>query len=685
MARDTPGSSLRNSNSVESQAASTVPHIGRAADIRSVFEKDGPLSRHLPSYRVRLQQVEMAERVAAVIRACGVLVCEAGTGTGKTFGYLIPALLAGGKVIISTGTKTLQDQLYHRDLPTARRALNIPVTTALLKGRANYVCPYHLRRNLLEARMASRQDSGHLQAIARFARVTRTGDRADLGDVPENSPAWGLATSTRENCLGQQCPDYSECFVMAARRSALTADLVVVNHHLFFADVMLKDEGTAELLPACNTVILDEAHQLPQTATLFFGENLSTAQLQELARDARVAIATTANDVPELPPLAARLEKSARDLRLAVPEQSARVAVSALACDQNFSSAAETLASALSELAQGLGRVAERDEGLARCATRAAEALGRLERWLHSNDDSRVRWLEILSHSVALHASPLSVANVFRNQMEGRPRAWIFTSATLAVAGDFAHFNEALGLDRAETAHWNSPFDYASRARLYLPRSLPSPGSLDHTRAVIEAALPLICAAGGSAFLLFTTLRAMRFAHVFLQQEFERKTLAYPLLSQGEGSRSELLERFRRLGNAVLVASASFWEGVDVRGEALRLVVIDKLPFAPLDDPVTEERLKSIARAGRNPFREYQLPQAVISLKQGAGRLIRDEHDHGVLMIGDPRLSTKSYGQTILASLPQMKLVREAAEAAEFLREEGRSPGTVRNPGECRP
>ena len=645
-----------------------APGARPASGLSQVFGEHGSLAEKVDAFRPREQQLEMAERVADAIRNNGVLVCEAGTGTGKTLAYLVPALLAGGKVIISTGTKTLQDQLYHRDLPAARAALGVPVTTALLKGRANYVCHYHLERNLRDGRLGSREDVVHLQAIGRFARRTHTGDGSELAEVPENAPAWSLATSTRENCLGQQCPDNERCFVMSARRAALAADVVVVNHHLFLADLVLKGEGTAELLPACNTVIFDEAHQLPQAATLFFGETVSGGQLLELARDARAACATAAPDMPDLAQVSAAMEKSIRDLRLALPRQPQRAAAAAFLGDQGFLMALAALEQSIGVLSEGLQKVAERDESLQRCGARAAEARDRLRRWRTNEDGSRIRWLELFTQSFALHASPLSVASVFREQIEGRPRAWVFTSATLAVDGDFGHYVEALGLEGASTGCWGSPFDYAARARLYIPRALPEPGSPEHTPAVVEAALPLIRAARGSAFLLFTTLRAMRAAHQMLATALGDAGDGFPLLVQGEAPRRELLERFRRLGNAVLVASASFWEGVDVRGEALRLVVIDKLPFAPPDDPVMEERLKAITRSGRNAFMEYQLPLATLALKQGAGRLIRDERDHGVLMVGDSRLVGKSYGRAMRASLPPMTLTREESEACAFLR-----------------
>ncbi|HEY6241790.1 MAG TPA: ATP-dependent DNA helicase [Burkholderiales bacterium] len=635
--------------------------------LESVFGVPGPLAARIQNYRVRSQQVEMANRVAEAIKDNAVLVCEAGTGTGKTFAYLVPALLSAGKVIVSTGTKTLQDQLYRRDLPTVREALNVPVTTALLKGRANYVCHYHLERNLAEGRPASREVVADLQRIASFARVTRTGDKSELANVPEEAPAWGLATSTRENCLGQSCPSFRDCFVMAARRDALAADLVVVNHHLFFADVMLKDEGMAELLPACNTVIFDEAHQLPETATLFFGDTLSTGQLVELARDVRTEALSGARDLPDPQRLGSALDKAARDLRLALPNESARYSAADVGRRREFSEALAALDSVLSSLCLVLEALAERSEGLARCSDRARNAQALLERWRDHGRADLVRWLEVLSHSLQLNATPLSVADVFRRQLDGHPRAWIFVSATLAVGGDFSHYRGEMGLDSARTECWDSPFDYGSQALLYVPKKLPDPNSDEHTRAVVAASLPLIRASGGRAFLLFTTLRAMRLAHGLLHEEFRRQALGFPLMLQGERPRSELLERFRRLGNAVLVGSASFWEGVDVRGDALSLVVIDKLPFAPPDDPVLAARLESIERAGGNPFLDHQLPKAIISLKQGAGRLIRDETDRGVLVICDPRLFSKPYGRRILAGLPPMTLARELDKVLLFI------------------
>jgi ATP-dependent DNA helicase DinG len=646
-------------------------------ELQRVFGDGGALAAKLAGYRPRAQQLAMAERVADAIRDNAVLVCEAGTGTGKTFAYLAPALLAGGKVIVSTGTKTLQDQLFRRDLPLLRDALGVSASVALLKGRANYVCLYHLEHNLADGRLASRDDAADLQRIGRFARVSASGDRGELAEVPEEAPAWALATSTRENCLGQACPRHADCFVMTARRRALAADLVVVNHHLFFADAALKDDGMAELLPACNTVIFDEAHQLPETATLFFGETVSSAQLLELARDARRETLAGAPDVPALAARIAAVEKAARDLRLSLPAEGARYAARALDGRGAFAAALDAVQEALAALGAGLDAVAERGEGLARCAERAGAALDLLLRWREGDRERLIRWVEAYAHSLALHATPLSVAPLFRRQLEGRPRAWVFVSATLAVAGDFGLYCAEMGLEDADTACWDSPFDYAGNATLYVPKGLPDPSSPEHTRAVVRAALPVLRASRGRAFLLFTTLRAMRLAHELLREAFSREGLAYPLLLQGEGSRSDLLERFRRLGDAVLVGSASFWEGVDVRGEALSLVVIDKLPFAPPDDPVLAARLAAFEREGRSPFAEYQLPRAAIALKQGAGRLIRDEADRGVLMICDPRLFSRAYGRRLLGSLPPMRPTRDEADAVAFFSGPPTRPSTT--------
>ena len=635
-------------------------------DLSAVFAIDGPLARAIPGYRLRPQQLEMAERIAAAIDGNGIFVAEAGTGTGKTFAYLVPALLSGGKVIISTGTKTLQDQLFQRDLPAVREALKVSGSIALLKGRANYVCHYHLERALSEGRFLSREEAGHMRSIARFAKTTKSGDKGELAAVPEDSGAWAAATSTRDNCLGQECPQHKNCFVLAARREALTADIVVVNHHLFFADVMLRDDGLGELLPACNTVIFDEAHQLPEVAGLFFGESLGSGQIIDLARDTRLEALAAAKDYAPLPEAVRLLEKAARDLRLSVAAENARIAAAQLLPERDFQQALQQLSLALAEFCKHLESQAARSEGLANCGERAQQLSLRLKRWLTLEDASQVRWVEVFSHALALNMTPLDVADIFRRQLEGHPRAWIFTSATLAVGADFSHYRNELGLVEAETGCWGSPFDYDANALLYVPKGMPDPNSPDYAEAVAESAYPAIVASGGRAFVLCTSLRAMRRIHGLFKERFERDGIDFPLLLQGEGAKAELLARFRSLGNAVLVASQSFWEGVDVRGEALSLVVIDKLPFAPPDDPVLAARIEQLRKAGRNPFMEYQLPRTVISMKQGAGRLIRDEADRGVLMVCDPRLVNKPYGRRVWQSLPPMRRSREIADVQGF-------------------
>ncbi len=662
------------------------------SDLAELFSPDGALAQAVPGFRARPQQVDMAERIADAITNNRVLVAEAGTGTGKTFAYLVPALRSGGKVIISTGTKTLQDQLFNRDLPTVRDALRQGAAIALLKGRANYVCPYHLERALEGGRLPTREEAGHLRKIARFAERTKTGDKGECIDVPEDSAAWSVATSTRENCLGQECPHHSSCFVLAARQEALMADVVVVNHHLFFADVMLKDEGMGELLPACNTVIFDEAHQLPEVAGLFFGENISTAQLLDLARDVRDEGLTSAKDYLPLQEAVISVDKAARDLRIVFGNQAGqsgaktqeglrsdintRLTEARARAEAGFAPALASLADALKNLAHHLGLQAERGEGLANCLERVQEVLLRLQRWSDNanpaaleGDGAQVKWVELYAQSLSLNMTPLDIAPIFRRQMEGHPRAWIFASATLAVGRDFSHYCAELGLDEVETQLWGSPFDYASNALLYAPASMPDPNSADYPDAVAEAAWPALRAAadnGRGSFVLCTSLRAMRRIHELLGEKLKRYGMDTPLLMQGELAKTELLERFRSLGNAILVASQSFWEGVDVRGEALSLVVIDKLPFAPPDDPVLSARIDRLREAGRNPFMDYQLPRAVISMKQGAGRLIRDEADRGVLMICDPRLIGKPYGRRVWQSLPPMRRTRAVADVEAF-------------------
>jgi ATP-dependent DNA helicase DinG len=635
-------------------------------DIEQAFAIDGPLAAVIPGFRARDQQIEMARAVQHAISTQGTLIAEAGTGTGKTLAYLTPALLDGGKVIVSTGTKNLQDQLFHRDLPAVRGALGVPAMIALLKGRANYVCHYHLERAREDGRFMSREDVTHLQLVTHFAEHSRTGDKAELAGVAEDANIWRYVTSSRDNCLGGDCPHHKQCFVLEARKKAMEADIIVVNHHLFFADVWLRDEGVAELLPACNTVIFDEAHQLPETAGLFFGETLSTGQLIELARDARIEAVASCKDYAALPDAALALDKAARDLRLVFQEDNGRWPLDKVQHRDGYTTMLEQCDRALTALNAHLESQAQRAPGIENAWQRGVALAAQLNKWQQPQASDTVRWIEAFSHALTLNTTPLSIADIFAKQIADNARAWIFTSATLSVKGDFSHYRTRLGLTDSASACWDSPFDYDRQAIFYLPPNMPEPNTSGYTEAVVAAALPLLAASGGRAFLLFTSLRAMKEARALIEVEFERKQLNYPILMQGERSRTELLEQFRSLGNAVLLGSQSFWEGVDVKGDALSLVVIDKLPFAPPDDPVLAARIQQINQQGGNAFMEYQLPHAVITLKQGAGRLIRDENDHGVLMICDPRLVSKPYGRRIWQSLPPMKRSRDENEVVAF-------------------
>ena len=676
-----------------SAPAASVPADAHHAELATLFADDGTLAKGIDGYRPRSAQLTMAQAVANAIEAADSIIVEAGTGTGKTYAYLVPAMLWGGKVIVSTGTKNLQDQLFLRDIPTVRKALNAPVSVALLKGRANYVCHYHVERTSQNGRLSSRQDAAWLRQINLFLKTTKTGDKAELASVPENAPVWNLVTSTRDNCLGSDCAYYKDCFVMRARKEAQQADVVVVNHHLFFADVMLKDTGMAELLPAANTIIFDEAHQLPETATLFFGETISTNQILELARDSVAEGLSHARDAVDWVAIAAPLERAARDLRLVFRQDGSRLSIKQIDNDaalaKPFYEVLPKLEQALSDFTGALEAQAERAETIEQCHRRAVALCEKLEAWADPKPpkapkkegddagadsesaapvDERVRWVEVFANSVQLHLTPLSIAPIFSRQRAGQPRAWVFTSATLSVRGNFTHYAAQLGLDRDRSMTLDSPFDYASQGLLYVPRDLPQPSDPRFTDAVLDATLPLIEAAGGKTFLLCTTLRAVNRAAERLSDEFAQRGWDFPLLVQGQASRTELLDRFRALGNAVLIGSQSFWEGVDVRGEALSLVVIDKLPFAPPDDPVLSARMEALEKKGLSPFAVHQLPHAVITLKQGAGRLIRSETDRGVLMICDPRLVEKNYGRQIWQSLPPFKRTREAETAADFLR-----------------
>ncbi|OZI38374.1 helicase [Bordetella genomosp. 10] len=710
-------------------------------EITDFFAADGPLARALPGYRMRESQVALAQAIESAIAGRDTLVAEAGTGIGKTWAYLVPAFLGGGKVLVSTGTRTLQDQLYARDLPRVRAALSVPITAALLKGRGNYLCHYHLDRLSGDERaLKSRAEVSQLRHIQKFAVHTKTGDRADLAQVPEDADIWSRVTSTRENCLGQECPRIRDCFVVKARRQAQEADVVVVNHALFMADLVLREEGVTDLLPEADTVIFDEAHQLPDTATRFLGSSVSTHQFLDFGRAAEAAGLAYAREATNWSEAGRQVEHAARELRLscaAVERMPGRKATFEAMPDADaFDAALAALSDTIKSVTQGLTQVAEKHPDLMAAARLGADLLVRLKRWstparaggagAQEADDAEilaawaasqdavkaldgvtemsqgaeealaaellegaarsagrrdaapappaklewtgpaVRWVEHGLHHVRLHSAPLSVAQAF-SRFRKPGQAWILTSATLSVHGDFGHFTRQLGLREARTGHWESPFDYGEQGLLFVPKGLPEPQAPNYAERFVETLMPLLHASPGGALVLCTTLRAVeRFAGL-LADEFDRAGVAWPLLRQGEGTRRDLLERFRTLTHPVLVGSASFWEGIDLPGDILTLVAIDKLPFAPPDDPVIEARLRECRERGGNPFAEYQLPEAAIALKQGAGRLIRTMSDWGVLMVGDVRLVEKSYGKRLWRGLPPFARTRELNEALGFL------------------
>jgi len=633
------------------------------ADVAALLGADGPFADLVPGFAPREQQQAMATTVAAALEEGTTLISEAGTGTGKTFAYLVPALLSGRKVVVSTGTRHLQDQLFHRDLPLVRRALDVPVRIALLKGRANYLCRYHMKQSLDSGRFRNRAQAMQLVAIRDWAGRTTSGDIAELTEIPETAAVWPQVTSTADNCLGQECPDIRDCFLARARRQAQTVDLLVVNHHLLFADMALRDGGFGELLPDAEAWIVDEAHQVPEIANHFFGETLTARQLTGLSHDSVAAQLAEAPDSGALRDLAGQLDKAVADLRLALGRGDGRAAWDEIFERSTAVTCLDELTEALRRLQDGLEAEAGRGKGIESCARRAGDAQALLEQ-LGRDVDGAVRWVQRFNRGFALNRTPLDIAEPLQQQMARYRGAWIFTSATLAVGDSFRHYTERLGFSDAATARWESPFDFSSQALLYVPHGLPEPRVSGYTMALLDAARPLIEASGGRTFLLFTSHRALREATELLGDD-----LGYPLLVQGNAPRGELLERFRELGNAVLLGTSSFWEGVDVRGEALSCVVIDKLPFAALDDPVLRARLDALRAGGGNPFNDEQVPQAVIALKQGVGRLIRDVADRGVLMIGDPRLFSKGYGRRFLASLPPFPVTRDAQRAVDFFTE----------------
>lgn len=684
----------------------STPLVERVA---LAFDEKGPLTKAVKGFCVREGQREFAVEAARAVEEKTILVAEAGTGTGKTFAYLTPALLAGATCVISTAGKSLQDQLCAKDLPALRDALGVPVKVALLKGRANYVCHFRLELTVSEGRLPEQDSYLKLRKIQRFAAVSRTGDRAELPDVPEDDRLWPLVTSTRENCLGKdRCPNYDDCFVKKAREDAMQSQVVVVNHHLYLSSMALKRESDAidGMLPQAALTVIDEAHQLPGIASSFFGTSFSTYDVENVSMEARRLGRTKCNDGAEWEILYDRVLKAGREFRLDAQRiglaEGERLDVDEIEDFGELYPGFERLRAAFAAMGEAMRANEGRDNELDTLAERHAELMEQMEAWTAifvkcrngaadeasegeaagdaevggeagpeagaaSGADAEVRWLEVSQHGIRFNLTPLSFAEEFREMREREGGAWVFTSATLSSAGRFDLFKQRLGIGECVERTWESPFNYWEQGCFYLPQMPPPANNTAvHTHNVIEKVWPLINAAGGRTFVLCTSLAAVRAAADELQARLEANGNPYPLFVQGDGPKMRLIEEFRAHGNAVLVGSMSFWEGVDVKGEALSLVVIDKIPFAPPNDPVMMARSRAVEASGRRPFDEITLPEAVITLKQGAGRLIRSEGDRGMLVICDPRILNKGYGKVVRDSLPDFYCTRREEKALEF-------------------
>lgn len=619
------------------------------------------LESHVDDFQHRSEQQAMAAFIEQCLAKQTVGIIEAGTGTGKTFAYLVPILLSNLKAIISTGTKNLQDQLFLKDLPIICGALKTTHRIALLKGRANYLCLYRLKSNLDEGLLYSKKAIHELRLVQEWSARTQTGDIGELNTIQEDAAVWPYVTSTGENCLGPECSYFGKCYVNRARKEAQEADILVVNHHLFMADLALKEEGYGELLPEASAVVFDEAHHLAKVASQFFGHSLSSRQIFELAQDIKQEYVLTAKDSPSLKLEAERLDKVVKDLRLAFGEKQGRWGWDEIKYKTVVQTALNDLSDELGNAQLMLEGLSSRSKGLENCCRRCVEIKDRLKLLSNDSEDEYIHWYEIFSKNFTLNLTPLNIAEPFMRHMQQYQCSWIFTSATIAIKNNFHYFASNLGLDSPDSLQLASPFNFEEQALLYVPKKLSEPNSPHYTRQVIEAALPVLAASRGRAFILFTSYSALHEAEVLLADRLE-----HPLLVQGQMPRTRLLNRFREYGNAVLLGTNSFWEGVDVRGEALSCVIIDKLPFASPGDPILKARLTKMREQGLDPFNEYQLPQAVINLKQGVGRLIRHSNDRGVLMICDPRLLNRSYGRVFLESLPRMRMTQAISDVENF-------------------
>lgn len=632
--------------------------------VADVFKPGGQLSAAIDGFQPRDAQLEMAAAIEKTIRTGGQLVVEAETGTGKTFAYLAPILLAKEKAIVSTGTKNLQEQLFHRDLPTLRKILAPKKVIALLKGRANYLCIYRLEQAQLQAGQLPKTTQHQLLKVKRWSTMTRSGDIGELNELQEDAQVMPLVTSTKDNCLGRDCPVYDECHLVTAREEAKKADIVVVNHHLFFADLAVKDTGFGEIIPNSDVVVFDEAHQVPDIASQYFGDAISSRQLTELCDEVTRLCLTELKDLSQATQMARTFEQVVKDWRLQFPRDPMRGNWREWRQQDAMQEATSRVQEKLETLVQVLRTARGRHKDMDNLIERAEEYLSLWQQLMDTDETGYSYWFETTVRHVVLHQTPLSVAKKFGGLVRHSQRSWVFTSATIAVNEKFEHFTHRLGIYDAETLLLASPFNFAEQALLCLPRYLPEANDYNRHTLLADIAQQCIDHNHGGTFLLFTSHRMLQQMADFLRDRIDRKVLV-----QGDAGKTELINQFTKAANAVLLGTSSFWEGVDVRGDALRCVIIDKLPFASPDDPLLNARVEDARLRGVDAFSTIQLPQAIIALKQGAGRLIRDQRDRGVLIVCDNRLVNRYYGARFLKSLPPMARTRDLQKALDFLDE----------------
>ena len=636
--------------------------------IEEFFKNQGPLSEIIDNFHEREDQVKMAKLVNEAIEAKDSLIVEAGTGIGKTFSYLLPALINGGKIVISTATKNLQDQLFFKDIPTIRDALKIPIDINILKGRSNYICQLRMENALLEGQFLNKEDAKFIHEIKKISDHSEVGEVSEFNNIPETSTIWPFVTSTKDNCLGQECEFFKSCFVVKARKKAIASEVVIVNHHLFFADFVLKDAELSEILPKADTVIFDEAHQIPQIAPIFLGANISTNQILYLVQDINQILLKNVKDKDTLIELSRLVTDSVYSVNDYFKKRNYRVGIEKIERLDLFKDKINELVKHLDKFYTFFDNYDDQDTEFKNLRERTEEVIDKLKKWINDEDQSYVHWIDIFFKSIQFNITPISIADSFREFQEKNEASWIFTSATLAANSSFDHFKSLMGLENAKTKLLKSPFNYSQNAYLYVPEDMPETSSRSFNNHLLAKVYPIIIAAKGRTFILSTSIKSMNEIASLLKDEFEKNNINYPILTQGERSKIKLLEQFKHHGNAILIGSLSFWEGVDVRGKELSLVIIDKLPFQSPGDPIFESKINLLSAKGINAFMTFQLPKAIISLKQGAGRLIRDEEDKGVLMICDQRIIAKPYGKSFWRSLPSFKRTRNQEDVIEFLK-----------------